>query len=122
MTLRLVIDVNLSPEWVPVLTEAGFDTVHWAQVGDPSATDREIMDRAVNNGYVVFSHDLDFSTMLALTHAGGPSLVQLRGPKVLPEQISEPLIQSLRRFQVDLDAGALLLIEPGRSRVRILPL
>ena len=80
------------------------------------------MDRAVNNGYVVFSHDLDFSTMLALTHAGAPSLVQLRGPKVLPEQISEPLIQSLRRFQVDLDAGALLLIEPGRSRVRILPL
>ncbi|RKT44928.1 hypothetical protein [Thiocapsa rosea] len=24
MTLRLVIDVSLSPEWVPVLTEAGF--------------------------------------------------------------------------------------------------
>ncbi|UHD17820.1 DUF5615 family PIN-like protein [Thiocapsa bogorovii] len=40
MTLRLVIDVNLSPEWVPVLTEAGFETVHWTQVGDPSAPDR----------------------------------------------------------------------------------
>jgi len=25
MTLRLVIDVNFSSEWVPVLTEAGFD-------------------------------------------------------------------------------------------------
>jgi predicted nuclease of predicted toxin-antitoxin system len=80
------------------------------------------MDWAVADGSVVFSHDLDFSTMLALTHASGPSLVQLRGPKVLPEQISEPLIQSLRRFRVDLEAGALLLIEPGRSRVRILPL
>ncbi|MEA3640671.1 MAG: hypothetical protein VBE63_12105 [Lamprobacter sp.] len=32
-------------------------------------------------GYAVFSRDLDFSTMLALTHAGRPSLVQLRGPK-----------------------------------------
>jgi predicted nuclease of predicted toxin-antitoxin system len=122
MTLRLVVDVNLSPEWVPVLTEAGFDAVHWTQVGDPSAPDREIMDWAVADGSVVFSHDLDFSTMLALTHASGPSLVQLRGPKVLPEQISEPLIQSLRRFRVDLEVGALLLIEPGRSRVRILPL
>jgi predicted nuclease of predicted toxin-antitoxin system len=122
MTLRLVVDVNLSPEWVPVLTEAGFDAVHWTQVGDPSAPDREIMDWAVADGSVVFSHDLDFSTMLALTHASGPSLLQLRGPKVLPEQISEPLIQSLRRFRVDLEVGALLLIEPGRSRVRILPL
>jgi hypothetical protein len=41
---------------------------------------------------------------------------------VLPEQIAEPLIQSLRRFHADLEAGALLLIEPGRSRARILPL
>jgi hypothetical protein len=49
-------------------------------------------------------------------------LVQLRGPKVLPEQIADLLIQSLDRFQVDLEAGALLLIEPGRRRVRILPL
>jgi len=122
MTLRLVIDVNLSPDWVPVLKEAGFDAVHWTQVGDPSAPDREIMDWAIANGFIVFSHDLDFSSMLALTHAGGPSLVQLRGPKVLPEQIAEPLIHSLRRFHLELEAGALLLIEPGRSRVRILPL
>jgi predicted nuclease of predicted toxin-antitoxin system len=92
MTLRLVIDVNLSPDW------------------------------AAAEGYAVFSHDLDFSTMRALTHAGKPSLIQLRGPKVLPEQISELLIASIRRFQVDLEAGALLLIEPGRSRVRVLPL
>ncbi len=122
MTLRLVIDVNLSPDWVPVLKEAGFDAVHWKQVGDPSAPDREIMDWAIANGYVVFSHDLDFSSMLALTHASGPSLVQIRGTKVLPEQIGETLIHALQRFHLDLETGALLLIEPSRSRVRVLPL
>ncbi len=46
MSLRLVIDVNLSPEWVPFLTEAGFDAYHWCQVGSPSATDQVIMDWA----------------------------------------------------------------------------
>ena len=122
MTLRLVIDVNFSPDWAPTLTDAGFEAVHWAQIGDPSAPDREVMDWAAAEGYAVFSHDLDFSTMLALTQAGKPSLIQLRGPKVLPEQIAEILIASIRRFQVDLEAGALLLIEPGRSRVRVLPL
>ncbi|MEA1053219.1 DUF5615 family PIN-like protein [Lamprobacter modestohalophilus] len=55
MTLRLVIDVNLSPDWVPVLTKAGFGAVHWTQIGDPSAPDREIMDWAIANGHVVFS-------------------------------------------------------------------
>jgi predicted nuclease of predicted toxin-antitoxin system len=122
MTLRLVIDVSLSPEWVPVLINAGFEAVHWAAIGDPAAPDREIMDWAVANDWAVFSHDLDFSTMLALTEAGRPSLIQLRGPSVLPEQIAELLIQSLHRFRPDLEAGAPLLIEPGRSRVRVLPL
>jgi len=122
MTLRVVVDVNLSPEWVPVLIDAGLEAVHWAKIGDPAAPDQEIMDWAAVNGYAVFSHDLDFSTMLALTKAGKPSLIQLRGPSVLPEQIAEPLIQSLHRFRPDLEAGALLLIEPGRSRVRVLPL
>jgi hypothetical protein len=41
---------------------------------------------------------------------------------VLHEQIADLLIQCLDRFHVDLEDGALLLIEPGRSRVRILPL
>jgi predicted nuclease of predicted toxin-antitoxin system len=122
MTLALLIDVNLSPEWVEVLTDAGLEAVHWSTVGDPAAPDEEIMAWALARGYTVFSHDLDFSTMLALTRATGPSLVQLRGPKVLPEQIGPLLIQSLQRFETDLQAGALLLIEPGRSRARLLPL
>ena len=122
MTLALLIDVNLSPEWVDVLNDAGFQAVHWSTVGDPAAPDDEIMAWALAHGQTVFSHDLDFSAMLALTRATGPSLVQLRGPKVLPEQIGPLLIQALRRFEADLQAGALLLIEPGRSRARLLPL
>jgi len=122
MTLRLIVDVNLSPDWIPVLKEAGFEAKHWTQIGDPSAPDREIMDWASSNNHVVFSHDLDFSTMLALTAVGKPSLVQLRGAKVLPKQIAGPLVQSLHRFSAELEDGALLLIEPGRNRVRMLPL
>ena len=122
MSLRLVIDVNLSPEWVPFLTEAGFDAYHGCQVGSPSATDQVIMEWATEHGYTVFTHDLDFSVMLALTRAGRPSVIQLRGPRVLPEQIGSVLIQALRRFRTDLESGALVVVEPGRSRVRILPL
>jgi hypothetical protein len=69
-----------------------------------------------------YRHDLASPIMLALTRVGRPSLIQRRGPKLLPAQIADHLIQSLRRFRADLDAGVLLLIEPGRSRVRVLPL
>ena len=33
------------------------------------------MDWALRHDYIVFTHDLDFGTMLALSHATGPSVL-----------------------------------------------
>jgi hypothetical protein len=35
--VKLLLDMNLSPAWAKVLEEAGFETVHWSQVGKPTA-------------------------------------------------------------------------------------
>jgi predicted nuclease of predicted toxin-antitoxin system len=70
--MKLVVDMNLSPEWVSVLREAGWEAEHWSQLGDPRAVDVEIMVWAREHGRVVFTHDLDFGTLLALTQAEGP--------------------------------------------------
>ena len=86
MSLKLVIDMNLSPEWASELTNRGWPAVHWSVVGDPAAKDAVIMAWAVRHDHVVFTHDLDFGTTLALTHATGPSVLQLRSQRVLPEQ------------------------------------
>ena len=82
--MKIVIDMNLSPSWVPVLERHGWSAVHWADVGDPRAGDRVIMDWAVDHEHIVFTHDLDFGTMLALSHEGNPSVLQIRGQDVLP--------------------------------------
>jgi predicted nuclease of predicted toxin-antitoxin system len=39
MSLRIVVDMNLSAEWIPLLEQAGWHTVHWSAVGDPRADD-----------------------------------------------------------------------------------
>jgi predicted nuclease of predicted toxin-antitoxin system len=52
--------MNLSPDWVDELSKLGWAAVHWSAIGDPRATDREIMDWARGNAHVVFTHDLDF--------------------------------------------------------------
>lgn len=122
MSLRLLVDVNLSPEWIPMLISAGYSAVHWSSVGNPSAPDLDIMAWATDNGYAVFTHDLDFSTTLALSHAGRPSVIQIRGTMVLPEHIGTQLLRALSRFGPDLETGALVVVEPARSRVRVLPL
>jgi predicted nuclease of predicted toxin-antitoxin system len=79
MSVRLLIDMKMSPEWVAEFASHGWSAIHWSTVGDPSAADTVIMAWALGNGYVVFTHDLDFGTMLALTHAAGPSVLQVRG-------------------------------------------
>jgi len=122
MSIQIVIDMNLSPGWVGELTANGWPSVHWSTVGDPKATDREVMDWARSNGYVVFTHDLDFGTMLALTHAAGPSVIQVRGQNVLPDHMSPIVTAALRQHESELAAGALVVVEEAKLRVRVLPL
>jgi predicted nuclease of predicted toxin-antitoxin system len=122
MTLRLVVDMNLSVDWIAFLGQAGWPAVHWTEVGDPRASDATIMAWALEQGRVVFTHDLDFGTALALTHAGGPSVLQVRGQRVLPRQSGRLVLAALARYEAELAAGALVVLDEARSRVRILPL
>src|SRR5437588_3582468 len=55
--MKIVVDMNLAPQWVEVLRRDGFDADHWSQIGDPRATDQTIMDWARNNNHVVFTHE-----------------------------------------------------------------
>jgi predicted nuclease of predicted toxin-antitoxin system len=41
--MKLLLDMNLSPDWVPVLQAAGWETTHWSALGEASAPDARIM-------------------------------------------------------------------------------
>jgi predicted nuclease of predicted toxin-antitoxin system len=74
------------------------------------------------NGYVVLTHDLDFSAILAATQGEKPSVMQIRSEDISPDVIGRPVIDALRQMAAELDEGALLTIEPNRTRLRLLPL
>lgn len=95
--MKLLIDMNLSPEWVEVFEQQGWQAIHWSTVGDSRATDRVIMDWARVNGYVVFTHDLDFGALLATTRAQGPSVIQVRTQDIMPQRLGSRLVQILRQ-------------------------
>jgi predicted nuclease of predicted toxin-antitoxin system len=120
--MKILIDMNLPPRWVQVFASVGLKAVHWSQVGAPTANDREILAWARNNDYIVFTHDLDFSALLAATQGEGPSVIQVRTQNILPEAIGNMVIDSLKRFRGELKQGAIITIDPARARVRILPL
>ena len=114
--------MNLSPEWLPVLQKHGWEAVHWSMVGDPGASDQDIMNWAVAHQYVVFTHDLDFGTMLALSHESGPSVIQVRAEDILPGNLEASVVAALNQHEIDLSSGALVVVDESRSRVRVLPI
>jgi predicted nuclease of predicted toxin-antitoxin system len=120
--MKILIDMNLSPDWVAAFTAKNIDSVHWSTVGDAQAEDTEIIEYALANEYIVFTHDLDFGTILALTRAAGPSVIQVRTQDVLPLSLAGTLISVIRDNESALDQGALIVVDETRARVRILPL
>jgi len=120
--VKILVDMNLSPVWCGVLRDSGWETIHWSNVGNPTAPDSEIMAYAKNQGYVVLTHDLDFSAILAATQAQAPSVIQIRTQDVLSERFRALLIGALHQFQDNLSAGALIVVDESRARARLLPL
>jgi predicted nuclease of predicted toxin-antitoxin system len=122
MSIKILIDMNLSSDWVPLLQNAGWSATHWSTVGNPKAADRTIMEWAEANGHIVFTHDLDFGAILALTHQTGPSVLQVRGQDVLPDHMGNLVVAAIGQHETDLKSGALVVVDESENRVRILPI
>ncbi len=120
--MKLLVDMNLSPVWVEVLKQAGFEAIHWSEIGAPNAPDTTLFAWAREQGYIVLTHDMDFGAMLAATGADSPSVFQIRTDDVSPKALAPRAISILRRFTPELLAGALVVVDEARERVRILPL
>jgi predicted nuclease of predicted toxin-antitoxin system len=119
--MKILIDMNLSPSWVGLLTAEGFQAKHWSHVGDPRSSDHVLMKWAREEGYVVFTHDLDLGALLAATRAEGPSVIQVRTQDIMPSSLGSRMMKILRQYGSVLEKGALITVDETKDRVRILP-
>jgi predicted nuclease of predicted toxin-antitoxin system len=121
--VRLLVDNALSPDVARGLSDAGHDAIHARDIGLGSAADPVIFDRAAAEDRIVISADTDFGTLLAVRQASQPSVVLFRGatPRRPADQVTL-LLANLPQVEGDLLAGAIVVIEPARLRVRSLPI
>lgn len=120
--MKILVDENLSVTWVPTLRMAGYDAVHWRDVGATGASDFVIMEWARYHNHVVFTHDLEFNATLCATGAMAPSVIQLITEDNRPEIMAESLLTTLRLVQETLELGALIAINPTVHQIRLIPL
>lgn len=120
--MKILLDMNRSPVWVDFLQAAGFEAVHWSDIGRMDAPDSEIMAWALANECIVFTHDLDFGDILAATNANAPSVLQIRTQNLHPDNLGSTVVLALSQFKPQLESGALVVVDDNKVRVRILPL
>jgi predicted nuclease of predicted toxin-antitoxin system len=120
--MKLLIDMNLSPEWVEALAVDNIDAVHWSMIGAHAAPDKELMSWAKSNGYIVLTHDLGFGAILAATGAEAPSVIQLRFQDLAPSHAKQLVVKVLHDYRIELGQGSLISVDEDKARVRILPL
>jgi predicted nuclease of predicted toxin-antitoxin system len=118
--VKLIVDVNLSPDWVTQLNSAGHEAVHWSAIGPVDADDAEIVARADRDGAAILTRDLDFGAHVVLAKRTSPSIVQVRAKRASPERYGDLVLGALHQTASALEQGALVTIDFERIRVRLL--
>ena len=120
--LRLLANMNISPESVNVLHEKGLDIIRVSQILPITSSDAEILELARREKRVLVTQDLDFSALLALGGFDRPSVITLRMTVSDPESITRKLLDLLPEIQDMLAKGCAVSVDDFSYRIRWLPI
>jgi predicted nuclease of predicted toxin-antitoxin system len=118
--LKIVIDMNLSTNWISSLAAAGHGVIHWASVGRSDAPDEVIMAWARKNAHAILTADLGFGGRLIRAGDLGPSVIQLRNTVTFASVMADAVTDAIAATEAILTAGGILTVERDGFRVRSL--
>ena len=120
--MKILLDMNLPRLVGRLLAAEGHTWRHVSDLGLYQAEDREILRLAKEEGEVVFTHDLDFGALLALSGDDRPSVVILRQRNLDPNHLYRSIRQSAEIWTPAVERGAIVILEDEAVRIRALPL
>ena len=105
--MKLLLDENLSRWLVPYLQHDFPGTTQVVLLGMESASDKEVWQRAKDEGYVVVTRDADFQE-LSLVWGAPPQVIRLRTPNQTRAAILKLLLDNKAAIAsaLELDARA----------------
>ena len=118
---RVLLDQGLPRSAAALLTAAGWDVMHVADIGMSRAGDSAILHRALAEARVCVTLDADFHALLANNEDCGPSVIRIR-----KEGLDAPALAALLQgiwagIEDALEDGAMVTVTERSVRVRRLP-
>ena len=113
---RILLDTCVWGGAVQPLSEKGHDVI-WSGSWNSDPGDEEILKFAYQSSRVLVTLDKDFGELAILKGLPHYGLIRLSGFRV--SLISSVVDHLVGRFAVDLEAGALITVDPRRIRIRL---
>jgi predicted nuclease of predicted toxin-antitoxin system len=118
--MRLLLDMNMSPKVAEQLRTEGHDAVHLRDLGLGRLPDHDVFALAKTEQRLVVTFDLDFGEIVA--QGAGTGVVLLRLRSVRTAHVQRRVSIALNEGAAALRAGAVVLVEDARIRVRTWPI
>ncbi len=120
--MQFLADMGVSLRVVEWLRAAGHDAVHLREQGLQRLPNGDIFQKAHAEGRIVLTFDLDFGEIVAGSAGKVVSVILFRLRNTRSAFVITRLAVALQQSSVELQSGAVVVVEDGRHRVRKLPL
>jgi predicted nuclease of predicted toxin-antitoxin system len=116
--MRLLTDQDVYSKTISFLRSAGHDVVTAAELGLSRAPDSEILRASTQAGRILVTRDLGYGPLVAADSLAAPVFIlRVMSLKML-EPIHQELLRSLTEHASQNLNGAVVIVEPGRHRIR----
>ncbi|HEY1342747.1 MAG TPA: DUF5615 family PIN-like protein [Bryobacteraceae bacterium] len=109
--MKFLADMGISMTTVAALRGAGEDALHLREQGLHRLPDDQIVAKAIREGRVILTFDLDFGELLAASGKNVPSIILFRMRNQTPEAITPRLVEVIAACHAALAEGAIVIIQ-----------
>lgn len=119
---RLLLDQGLPRSTGAILSAAGWDVVHVADLGMSRAEDINILERARAENRICVTLDADFHALLATSGEQHPSVLRVRREGLDATALAQLIVDLWPRVERALADGAMVTVTDRSVRTRTLPI
>jgi predicted nuclease of predicted toxin-antitoxin system len=116
--MKLKLDENLSRHLKPLVTALQHDVTTAAEEGLLSKSDVVVATAAREKGRMLLTLDVEFGNLTKYPPGSHPGIIVFRPRSFGPLEVNRFVERFLRDSELEVLAGCVVIVEPGKTRVR----